>query len=178
MQDELERTGHYQVREEYVRAKNGAISDYYLGAYRWLTEGARSRARIPASATLPIWLALTEAQRLAPAPGCVSFELELPEECLFVLDYDRWGYRLNYWYVPAGDADEAAHNAELARLGIGNEALLIQSDKGNYYPQLKSKIQRSWGRVFERANDDMDKNVGLIWEIRPEWVREVIRHDG
>ena len=31
--EEIERTGRYVVREEYVRAKNDTISDYYLGLH-------------------------------------------------------------------------------------------------------------------------------------------------
>lgn len=175
--DELERTGHYQVREEYVRIKNGSISDYYLGLYHWLTQGCRSRVAMPPDATLPIWLALTEAQKLGAAPGCVTLELEVPEESLFVLDYDLWGYRVNNWYIPRDPADERAHNDELARMGIANEALLVMGEQGNYYPQLRTKLTRSWERVFEGPNEDMDHNVGVIWEIRPEWVRDVVRYE-
>ena len=38
--EEIERTGSYHVREEYVRAKNAEISDYYIELYRWFLEEA------------------------------------------------------------------------------------------------------------------------------------------
>ncbi len=173
--DELERTGRYVVREEYVRAKNGTISDYYLELYRWYTAGCRRRMRLPNDADLPIWLALSASQRLGPAEETVTLELAVPRDELFVMDYDLWGYRVNDWYVPLDEADERSHNVELERLGIGNEALLFTSDKGNFYPLMKSKIKASWERVFA-ANADPEKNVGTIWEIRREWVRRVERH--
>ena len=177
---ELEQTGRYEVQERYVREKNAEISDYYLGLYRWLTEGCRSRglARIPESGAYPIWLALSEAQKLPAAPGCVTFELEVPEEHLFVLDYDLWGYRVNNWYVPLDAADEAAHDEEIRRLGIVNEATLVMGDKGNFYPHMRQKLVRSWDRLFEGANEDVDHNVGVIWEIRPEWVLGIERFEG
>lgn len=172
--DEIQRTGRYRVLEEYVRAKNMEISDYYLSMYRWLTEGCRSRVpNMPSDADLPIWLALEEAQRLGAAPGTISLTLEVPADSLFIVDYERWGYRLNDWYVPVDEEDERRHNEELERFGVANEAMLIMSDKGNHFPMLKSKIVRSWQRVFERPNEDMELNVGVIWEIREEWVREV-----
>lgn len=176
--DEIQKTGRYMVKEEYVRTKNGDISDYYLAMYRWLSHGCQSRvADFPEGADLPIWLALTENQRLGAVENAISLTLEVPRSSLFVLDYDRWGYRLNNWYVPTDAEDERRHNEELERMGIGNEAALIDSQKGNFYPALKTKIIRSWDRVFEHPNPDMNLNVGIIWEIRPEWVKEVEFYD-
>lgn len=177
--DEIEQTGRYLVREEYVRAKSDSIADYYLELYRWLTNKCRQHAvaDIPADATLPIWLSMTEGQRLPAAAGTVSLTLDVPNENLFVLDYERWGYRVNDWYLPADQADEEAFKAELARVGIGSEASLITSDKGNFYPHLKQKMTRSWDRLFDGANPDMEHNVGVVWEIRPEWVVGVERYE-
>ena len=172
--EEIQRTGTYLVLEEYVRAKNLEISDYYIGLYRWLTESCRPLVpSMPAEAKFPVWLALTEAQRLGEAENTISLTLEVPRDALFIIDYDKWGYRVNDWYVPRDAADEAAHNEELERLGIANEAMLIITDKGNYYPAMKSKIVRSWQRVLEGPNQNMDNNVGVIWEIKREWVKDV-----
>ena len=176
--DEIQQTGTYRVLEEYVRAKNLEISDYFIGLYRWLTECCRPHvAAMPEDAKYPVWLALTEAQRLGAAPDTISLTLEVPREALFIVDYDKWGYRVNDWYVPKDAADEAAHNAELETLGISNEAMLIMSDKGNYYPAMKNKIIRSWQRILDGPNENMDNNVGCIWEIKREWVKEVEVYD-
>ena len=60
-------------------------------------------------------------------------------------------------------------------MGIGNEAALVSGPKGNFYPLMKQKILKSWDRVFV-PSENMDNNVGTIWEIRPEWIREVERY--
>lgn len=177
VKEEIERTGTYRVREEYIRAKNDTISDYYLELYRWLTNGIRSRKDIPGDAEYPVWLALTPAQRLGPAPGTVTFTLEVPEDKIFILDYDRWGYRVNDMYIPLNDADEDKHNQELLNQGIPNESLLFRTDKGNFYPAMKSKIERSWQRVFEPSEQDLDHCVGVIWEIRSEWIKDIETYD-
>jgi hypothetical protein len=174
--DEIEKTGSYHVREEYVREKNGEISDYYLEMYRWYTRQARRRIRIPEEYDLPIWLALSEDQKLPPAQGTVTFTLEIPADQIVICNYDNWGYRLNNMYVPADAADERRHNDELEKLGIGNEALLISSGKGNFYPLLKQKMIKSWDRVF-LPSDNIANNVGTIWQIVPEWIREVEHYD-
>ena len=175
--DEIQRTGRYLVLEEYVRAKNLEISDYYIELYRWFTEEARKRVEMPDDAKFPIWLALCEEQRLPEAPNTISLTLEVPDEVLMIVDYDKWGYRVNHWYVPLDADDERAHNEELARLGIGNEAALITGEAGNFYPHMKRKIQASWSRVFDAPNERIDLNVGCIWEIRSEWVKEVEVYD-
>lgn len=36
-----------------------------------------------------------------------------PREQMLIVDYDKWGYRINNWYVPLDADDEARHNAEL-----------------------------------------------------------------
>ena len=41
--EELENTGVYRVKEEYIRMKNDAISEYYLRLYRWFAERCRER---------------------------------------------------------------------------------------------------------------------------------------
>ena len=174
--DEIERTGRYYVREEYVRIKNGSIADYYLKHYRWLTERCRHIIDIPAEYDLPIWLALTEDQRLGCARGNVSLTLQIPKDKIVLIDYERWGYQLNDMYVPSSPQDENEHNVELKRYGIGNEASLITGNAGNFYPLLKQKILKSWDRVFV-PSPVMSENVGCCWEIKPEWIVDIERYD-
>jgi hypothetical protein len=88
--EEIQTTGRYLVREEYVRAKNLEISDYYIGLYRWLTEMLRSRIDMPADAKFPVWLALTEEQRLPLAPNTISLTLNIPDEHLYLLEISRF----------------------------------------------------------------------------------------
>ena len=174
--DEIERTGSYHVREEYVREKYDVIADHYLERYRWFTQAARRRIRIPEGYEYPIWLALSNEQKLPPASGTVTFTLEVPADQILIADMDRWGYCVNLMYVPLDPRDEDRHNDELKRLGLGNEALLFSSSKGNFYPLMKQKIVRSWERIFE-PSENIDACVGTVWEIRPEWIREVERYD-
>lgn len=175
--EELQTCGCYYAREDYVRAKNGAISDYYLEAYRWFTRESRKYIKVPDNISIPIWLAVTPESRLPPAAGTVSLTLQIPADHVLVVDYNKWGYRVNDWYVPLDAEDEARHNAELQRCGIGNEALLILSDKGIYYPQLRQKIIRSWERIFTPSSADPSNNVGTVWMLRREWVQEVEHYD-
>ena len=71
--------------------------------------------------------------------------------------------------------DERRHNAELERYGIPSESALIDGDKGNFYPLLRRKIIQSWQRLFTCPPRPGDMAQGTLWELRQEWVREVLR---
>ena len=64
----------------------------------------------------------------------MCLELEIPRDLVVLTDVERWGYRVNYLYIPLDEKDRDAHEAELKRNGIGNETALIQTGKGNFYP--------------------------------------------
>ena len=113
--EEIERTGSYHVREEYIREKYDVISDHYIERYRWFTQMARKRIRIPEEYVFPIWLALSDAQKLPPAEGTVTFTLEVPEDQILVADMDRWGYCVNRGAQTDGDRQRSAAVHQLKR---------------------------------------------------------------
>ena len=86
----------------------------------------------------------------------------------------RWGYRVNYLYIPMDEKDRDAREAELKRNGIGNETALIQTGKGNFYPLLKRKIIQSWDRVFEDPATGSGLCQGTVWELKREWLRGAV----
>ncbi len=192
--DVLKTEGVYLAREAFIRDKNQEITDFYLSLYRWLSLQYKSRSyayakRIEELKALglleaepnqdflyPIWLALSEAQKLPLAEGTVSLELEVPDDELLILDYNKWGYRVNHLYIPKDSKDRQAHLEELERQGIKDESALSGS-KGNFYPLLKQKIIKSWDRVFDEPDSNIDNNVGVCFEIRPSWLISV-EHGG
>lgn len=168
--DDIERLGRYTAKREYIREKNMEIADYYLDLYDWYTRKAQGIVERPADAEYPIWLFLDKASRLPPIEGTVCLELDVPRELIVFTDVERWGYRVNYMYIPLNDADARTHEEELKRNGIMNETALIQTSKGNFYPLLKQKIIKSWNRVFADVSTGSGLCQGTIWEIRKEWI--------
>ena len=177
--EELEKTGVYRVKKEYIEAKNDTIADYYLKLYRWFTREAGRYIQIPAGCEYPIWMSVDEASMLRPTEGTVTLKVEIPASEYLLCNYDAWGYCVNYWYVPLDDADKEAHEAELRRYGLSSDDQLFLTDKGNFYPLLKRKVQDSWKRVFTLP--PADASAGLVataWELRREWVKEVMPYEG
>lgn len=125
-------------------------------------------------AEYPIWLFLEEENKLPPLPGSVCVELEILRDLVVLTDVERWGYRVNYLYIPQDEKDRDAREAELKRNGIGNETALIQTGKGNFYPLLKRKIIQSWDRVFEDPATGRGLCQGTVWELKREWLRGAV----
>ena len=173
----LAENGTYHCKEEYIRQKNDTISDYYLELYRWYTREARKYLPISEDTLYPIWLSLEEEMMLQPVENTVILKLEIPVNKVLLCNYDAWGYRVNYWYVPVNKADEEKHRREMDLYGIHSDDEIINTHKGNFYPQLRSKIQRSWSRVFTQMNVTNDMLVATAWELRREWVKEVRFYD-
>jgi len=173
---ELEETGQYTVKKQYILEKNDTISDYYLELYEWYTKAARKYIDIDEELKYPIWLSIDESLMLQPTEDTVILKVEIPEEEVLICNMEAWGYRVNYWYIPVDDEDEKRHNEEVKRYGIASEADIISSDKGNFYPLLKRKIISSWDRVFTTRPDKMTECAATTWRIRKEWVKEVRRY--
>ena len=65
--DELQKTGQYIVKKEYIEEKNDTISEFYLKLYEWYTKAARKYIDIPEVLKYPIWLSVSEDMMLQPA---------------------------------------------------------------------------------------------------------------
>lgn len=170
---ELEKTGVYRAKKEYICEKNGAISEYYLDLYNWYSRCASQIIPRPEGVVYPIWLFLDEDSQLPPIEGTVVLELEIPKDQIIITDVERWGYRVNYMYIPQNDEDARSHENELAKNEIFNEPAIIQTDKGNFYPLLRRKIVNSWKRVFDPPETGAGVVQGTVWELRKEWLKGV-----
>ena len=124
----------------------------------------------PDGVEFPVWVSLSRESMLQLVEGSVVLTLRVPEEALLITDAERWGYRVNQWYIPLDQEDERRHNSELERYGIASESAIIDSDKGNFYPLLRRKIVDSWERLFTCPPRCGDMAQAALWELRREWT--------
>lgn len=172
--NELKENGIYRVKKEYIQEKMDTISDYYLNLYDWYVSHAEKIVPRPEGVSYPIWFSTSSDLMLQPIENTVILELEVDREKVIITDTNKWGYVVNYFYLPIDKEDEQRHNEELRKYGIGDESALIMSHKGNFYPLLKNKIIRSWERLFESCNEKNPLSQATMWEIKAEWVKDVI----
>lgn len=172
--NELEEKGVYRVKKEYIQEKMDTISDYYFKLYNWYVKRAEIIVPRPDGAIYPIWLSTSSELMLQPTKGTVILELEVDRNLVVITDSNKWGYIVNYFYLPIDDDDEIRHDKEMVKYGIRDESALIMGDKGNFYPLLRNEIIHSWERLFSECDEKSPLAQATMWEIRKEWVVDAI----
>lgn len=167
----LSKEGRHIAKREHIISKMQNISKFYLDVYSWYSSAASHLVPKPQDVDFPIWVTLTPESTLANDEDTVVLELELDASFVAELDYDKWGYIVNYQYLAEGPEDELAHQKLLDAYGISDQ----QAYMTGYYPAIKKKIIKSWDRLFQGDElSDRAVRVGTIWEIRKEWIKSII----
>lgn len=173
--DVLNNTGVYYCKEEYIDYKMENFSEYYKKLYNWYTKEAEKIVPKPCpSIKYPIWVSIDEAIQLQPVAGTVILELLIPKERLVITDMEKWGYVVNFFYLPKDIEDYKAHQYELKRYNISNPAELIMGDLGNFHPILKNKVKKSWKRLFDDYSLSGVRQ-GTLWEIHENDIIKISR---
>jgi hypothetical protein len=168
---EIKEKGVYRASIRSIRQKYGTCSDIYLKVYKWLSQAANSIVQKPAGVEFPIWTAFQQEGSFGLMDGQVRFELEVEKEDIIIFDSGKWDYILNYWYIPADSKDKEAYDQKLESLGIKNKSHIYST---NFYPILKREVEQSWQRLFDPRIIISGIDQAVIWEIRPEWIKNII----
>lgn len=174
---ELNYSGVYRVKKEFLLQKFDSISDYYLTIYNWYIERAEKIVERPKEAEFPIWLSISSELMLQPTQNNAIIELLVDRDKVVFTDSEKWGYVSNYWYLPKDKEDERKYNEELKRMGIGDESELYMGHKGDFYPHMRNKIVKSWERMFEGEIQMNSNTQATLWEIKKEWVVNIKYYD-
>lgn len=169
---ELEISGRYIARQEYIRMDLKEQAPLVLEAYDWLVKHGPDRANKPADVDYPVWVSFINEGTMMNSENTAILQLSLYPEQITSINIAKWGHILNYGYIPADEADLARHRKLLDDYGISDVKAVISQ----FYPQIKREIQESWNRLFDDSIlMGSDARYGNIWEIRKEWVTDVIR---
>lgn len=175
--DEIKKNKKYFCKEEYINKKMEDFSGYYKNLYKWYSKRAEKIINKPyEEIKYPIWVSLDEEMRLQPVEGQVILKLSIDKERLVITDFEKWGYVVNYLYLPLSKDDYNEHKEELKKYNIGDPTALVNGDLGNFYPILKNKVINSWERLFMDYELSSVKQ-GTIWQIKQEDIVDVIDGD-
>jgi hypothetical protein len=172
---QLERDGRIINQRAYVRLHFGDMAEHYLESYDWFTAEASKRVPKPADVQASIWCSISPNNCLKPIEGTVVYVLEVPEEQVIYFDEGKWDYVLNRIYIPADEADRALYKKQLTALGIKSGFEILSGRYRGQFPQEEARIRESWKRVFEIDNWTIFNVCGNIWEIKKEWVKQIVR---
>lgn len=174
---QLEKDGRVINNRLYVQLHLGDISPYFLKKYDWLTlEGAR-RVPKPDDVSAPIWCSVSSKACLTPIPGTVVYCLEVPISKVLFFDNCKWDYVLNQIYIPENDDDLKKYENHLQQIGLKSRFDFCKDDVRRMYPSEVKKITDSWIRIFDIDEWGIWNVCGNIWEIKKEWVTQII-HPG
>ncbi len=169
---ELEAEGRYTAKRKYIFMDLQEHAPLVLEAYEWLVKNGPDAANRPADVEFPVWVSFEKDAVMMLTEGTVILELELDEELITRVNIAKWGTILNYGYIPADERDAARHRKLLDDYGTSD----VQAYMSQFYPQIKQEIKESWRRLFDsKVQLGNDAAYGNIWEVKKEWVKQVIR---
>lgn len=169
---ELEETGRHVCKKEYVAKENGEDTHFILEVYNWLAKHTTNRHLKPDDAAYPVWVSTSRSATMLPDDNSVILELSIDPEMLAKVNICKWSTILNYAYIPSDEKDSKRHQELLSQYGVGDAKAYMTP----FYPEIKREIIASWDRLFDESISlGNDFYYGNIWEIRKEWIREIIQ---
>ncbi|AOY78150.1 DUF3841 domain-containing protein [Clostridium formicaceticum] len=168
--DTINTTGVYHVKKEFITKKYGEVSNVFLEPYNWFIKKAEKIVPKPPGAEYPIWL-FTDLKYVDHHPGCYILEIKVSKKESILFDREKWNRILNLSYIPENERDRKNHENLLEKQGIHDETNIYMT---NYYPHLKSKVKKSWDRLFENRIGSSPYKQAALWEIRKESIVSLI----
>lgn len=169
---ELEATGRYITKREYILKDLEEHSELVLEVYDWLVKNGPKKSLKPVDVEYPIWLSFKQETTMLPSDNTIILELEIDSSLITMININKWGKILNYSYIPKDKQDAIRHRELLKAYGVSSDAKVYMSQ---FYPQLKQEIISSWHRLFDESILIEDNAMyGNIWEVRKEWIKKII----
>lgn len=170
----LMKKGRIKNERRYVELHFGPDADLFLESYDWFTREAAKRLPKPDDVKAPIWCSISAKNCLKPIPGTVVYMLEVPESHVMYFDNVKWDYVLNRIYLPRDKKDQRIYDQHVKALGLPNGYSFFREKYKGKYPEEEQRIRDSWIRAFEIDEWTIFNVCGNLWEIKEEWVKQVI----
>lgn len=170
--EELETTGRYTAKREYIAMDMEEHAGLVLECYDWLVKHGPDAANRPPDADYPVWVSFLSEATMLPSEGTVILELTIDPAIVTPVNIEKWGTILNYSYIPSDPQDAKRHRELLEQYGVSDAKAYMSQ----FYPEIKREIVDSWSRLFDDSIIlGSEAKYGNIWEVRREWVIQVTR---
>lgn len=162
--------GVYHVKKEFIYKKYQEVSNIFLEAYNWFVMNAEKIVPRPEGSEYPIWL-FTDLRYVDRHKGYYILEIKVDSKNVVLFDREKWNRILNLSYIPQNNTDDKEFKNFLEKHGIYDETEIFMK---SYYTGLKAKVKKSWDRLFDSSIILPDSKQASLWEIRKEWITQVI----
>lgn len=170
--EQLEKTGRYIARREYIEIENQECAPLVLEVYDWLVQHSPNVGQKPKDVDYPVWVSFAQDTTYLPQEQTVTLKLCIDPALIAPVHIAKWGTILNYSYIPLNEQDARRHQQLLESYRVSD----TQAYMSRFYPQIKREIIDSWDRLFDDSvHLNSDRRYGIIWEIKKEWVSAVLR---
>lgn len=115
---------------------------------------------------------------LRPIEDTVVYFLEIDESEVIYFDGQKWDHVLNHLYIPKDSMDQKLYMEEMKRKGFSDMFSFIDGKYANFYPLEKKRVMDSCMRIFEIEDWNIFNVQANIWEIRPEYIKDILYYEG
>ena len=156
-------------------------------AYRWITDQMRRRIGPPPENTcVPIWAwyqceglrkrpDLRSRGHVPPGERAVRIEFDCSDGAALLSDFSLWHFVLNYWYLPASEAEGHRFESELTARGLS-----FYRQKPLPDHDYHGKVVESWERIFDLdwsgpdgSEPKEEKSIqATVWEIALDQITD------
>lgn len=161
----LNREGITYVKNQYIAQKYKDTAWSFQEAYRFFSKKARLLVGKPEEADSPIWMFCDRRWAVADQ-DTLQIQLNIPREEVILFDMRTWSKILSLSFVGT-EVQEKEFAKELKRMGITHSCDVFDNP---YYPFIKSKILKSWERLFTEECTDIYYMQGATWKLKQEWI--------
>lgn len=139
----------------------------YGHVYDWVAAHMEKNLGKPAGIQYPIWCWVKFKSGICP-PRHKGKSSSLPilkitfnkrAEDVFVTDYRRYSFLLNYRYIPESLEDRRRFDEKLASMGLASDAPYVLYQK---FPEICGEIENSFQRCI---TSDSDVLQGCVWRV-------------
>lgn len=170
--EELERTGRYIAKKQYIIMDLQEHAELVLETYEWLVRHGPDAGSRPSDVQFPVWVSFSQEATMMHEEGTVILALEVDPRIITTINVAKWGAILNYSYIPSDPRDFLRHQKLLDSYGISDAKALMTP----FYPEIRREIMGSWDRLFDDSIQlGGPASYGNIWEIRREWITHITR---
>ena len=169
--NKLQEDGVVFCKREYVAKKYAESANVFMTIYSWFVGEAQRIVPKPEGAEFPYWAQANITNLDTSGSGHV-FEVDVPNDEAVFFDYKDWTQILQFKYLAEDEEDAKKFEAELKANGVDEFKVMTTS----FYPMLKQKILRSWGRLFRHnaeiaeGNSSVKNVSAALWCIKRDWV--------
>ena len=102
--EQLEKTGRYIARREYIEIENQECAPLVLEVYDWLVQHSPNVGQKPKDVDYPVWVSFAQDTTYLPQEQTVTLKLCIDPALIAPVHIAKWGTILNYSYIPAPSA--------------------------------------------------------------------------